>query len=254
MIIYSITNKLKPPQCTARLSLPSLMDGWVYKELSTSINPSPGFVLPDFQESSHQPSCLFHPSADDQLVLIRIFVLSNYQSSTFVFCARRSAILQIESLFAKIYGKATLNDSRSPWSLPWAMWGPQNTSCLQGELLRWPQSLYGFRTVGSADEDLGHCSPRRLCIRDFNPHVACNYGAEDAAERHGRLVRGELTTTIHYPFTEPLGSALPYREIVSEELFDVTETMMDESRILLLDVSYKLSLGPLLRWIMTESS
>ncbi|KAJ8591264.1 hypothetical protein M405DRAFT_880566 [Rhizopogon salebrosus TDB-379] len=237
MIIYSITNKSKPPQCTARLSLPSLMDGWVYEEVSTSINPSPGFVLPDFQESSHQPSCLFHPSADDQLVVIRIFVGANYEQDSFVFCARRSAIQQIESLFAKIYAKATLNDSSSPRSLSWAMWGPQNTSWFQGELLRWPQSLYGFRTVGSTSGDSGFWGPRRLCIRDFNLHVACNYGAEDAAERRSRLVQGELTTTISRPFIESLGSTLSYREIVSEELFDVTETMMDESRILLLNPS-----------------
>jgi hypothetical protein len=99
------------------------MDGWVYEEVSTSINPSPGFVLPDFHESFHQPSCLFHPSADDQLVVIRIFVEALYQQCSFVFCARRSAILQIESLFAKIYGKATLSDSSPPWSLPWQCGG-----------------------------------------------------------------------------------------------------------------------------------
>ncbi|KAJ8579618.1 hypothetical protein M405DRAFT_835639, partial [Rhizopogon salebrosus TDB-379] len=148
MIIYSIADKSKPLQCTARLSLPSLMDEWEYEKASISINPSPGSVLPDFQKFSHQPSCFFHPSADDQLVIIHIFVAANCQEEedSFVFCARRSAILQLESLFAKIHSKATLSDSRSLWSLPWAVWGPQNTSWFQGKLPRWPQSLYGFRT------------------------------------------------------------------------------------------------------------
>jgi len=52
----------------------------------------------------------------------------------------------------------------------------------------------------------------------------------------------ELTTMICHPFREPLGSALPYRQIISEELFDMMETLMDESRILLLKVSRNLSL------------
>lgn len=41
---------------------------------------------------------------------------------------------------------------------------------------------------------------------------------------------------------EPLGSALPYREIVSEELFNVDNILMDESRIMLFKVSCNLYL------------
>ncbi|KAG1797039.1 uncharacterized protein HD556DRAFT_269504 [Suillus plorans] len=38
---------------------------------------------------------------------------------------------------------------------------------------------------------------------------------------------------------EPLGSALPYREIVSEELFNVDNILMDESRIMLFKTNLK---------------
>lgn len=64
------------------------------------------------------------------------------------------------------------------------------------------------------------CMPQRLRIRNFNPHIARNYHAEDKSGWLGQFVEGELTSTISCPFTEAIGSALPYREIVSEELFN----------------------------------
>ncbi|OJA17833.1 hypothetical protein AZE42_03321 [Rhizopogon vesiculosus] len=219
--IYSITDKSKPPQCTARLSLPSLMRGFEYDVVSTSINPSPCSI---FQKSPYQSSCFFHPSLDDQLVIFHIRVLDvDVNEIRFFSYARLSAILQLESLCAKTYGKATLDDL----SLPWSVWGPQHTSWFPGEC--WQQSLYGFRTVGAINQNFSTYwpvpPPRSLWIRDFNPHIACNYDADDATTRRGRLVQGiQAPTTIPHPFTEPLGSALPYREIVSEEVFDVSET------------------------------
>ncbi|OAX42293.1 hypothetical protein K503DRAFT_863207 [Rhizopogon vinicolor AM-OR11-026] len=242
--IYSITDKSKPPQCTARLSLPFPIHHWKYIVTSMGINPSPSSI---FQKSPHQPSCFFHPSLDDQLVIFHILVSDHSDERRFFFYARLSAILQLENLCANTYVKAIPKYA----SLPWSVWGPQHTSWFPGEC--WQQSLHAFRTVGSIHQSSSdywsHKPPRWLWIRDFNPHIACNYGADDATKRRGRLVQGIQTpTTIPHPFTEPLGSAPPYREIVSEEVFDVSEVIMDQSRILLLEASRNLclSLVPLL--------
>jgi hypothetical protein len=128
-----------------------------------------------------------------------------------------------------------------PFCFPWSLWGPQNTTWFLGDCR---QSLYGFRTVGFID-DFWSPEPRRLCIRDFNPHNICDYGTGGETGQHGRLVRGRTTTTIISPFTEPLGYALPYREIISEELqVDASWTIMDNSSVLLSKASHNLCFGP----------
>jgi hypothetical protein len=236
MEINSIADKSKPPQCTARFSLPSLMEDWLYLVVTPSINPRPGSVFLDFQNSSHRPSCFFHPSLDDQLMSFHIIIsdTSKFCDSErdFFFFARQGAILRLESLFAK---QASTNEC-----FPWSSWRPQNTTWFLGDCR---QSLYGFRTVGFIDHSRS-LEPRRLCIRDFNPHNICDYSARCETGRHGRLVQGGTTTTMN-PFTEPLGSALPYREIISEELqVDASKTIMDNSRVLLLKASHNLCFGP----------
>ncbi|OAX42310.1 hypothetical protein K503DRAFT_863141 [Rhizopogon vinicolor AM-OR11-026] len=226
--IYSFADKSKPPQCTSKVSLPSLMDRWVYRPVSEARITACNLVFP------YQPSSFFYPSPDDELVVISVSVhpvsVMNETTPHFrFFVARRSAILQLENLYAKTYGQPTSNGPK----LLWSTWGPQHTTWF-GD---WEQSACGFRTARSINITPDHMSNelRRLCIRDFNPHTASNYGVEDTTGWHGsQLVQGELTTEICYPFTEPLGSALSYRETVSEELFDVTETLVDDSRILLL--------------------
>ncbi|OAX35591.1 hypothetical protein K503DRAFT_802700 [Rhizopogon vinicolor AM-OR11-026] len=97
---------------------------------------------------------------------------------------------------------------------------------------------------GSA-ENVGTGGSRSMVSEvDFNPHDTCN-DADDVTRRHGRLVQGTGQDIYYYPFAQPLGSALPYREIVSDEPFDdELETVMDESRILLLEASRKFILGP----------
>ncbi|KAF8842940.1 hypothetical protein BDN67DRAFT_1001325 [Paxillus ammoniavirescens] len=156
----------------------------------------------------------------------------------------------------------------SPPTLPWALWGPYTHWFPDGLHVDWQNSVYGFRTVESLNEDNilgGYFSkrPRRLRVRDFNPNLAFHYHQENLSGWCGRFVpgrsvkgkgagRGERVEgadtggcastskeeeswgwTIR-PFVEPLGKGLSYREVVSRETFDVTEAMMDESRILLL--------------------
>ncbi|KAG1748309.1 uncharacterized protein EDB91DRAFT_1344869 [Suillus paluster] len=236
MEIYSIADKSKPPQCTAKLSFPSLMGDFSYTSAFTSENPTPGSIFPYSRKFHQQPSCSFHPSTNDQLIGIVVRIARNTNprdSHLYRFFTRCSAILELEGLFSRTYGQSTSGGPK----LLWSMWGPQHTTWFRfRENENWEPSLYGFRTVESIDRSTYFVSrtPRQLRIRDFNPHIAWNYGAEDTSKWCGRLVRGEVARMILRPFTEPLGSALAYREFVSEELFDVTETKMDESRILLL--------------------
>ncbi|OJA11368.1 hypothetical protein AZE42_05150 [Rhizopogon vesiculosus] len=226
MEIYSIADKSRPPQCTSKLSFPSLMDHWRYNDvpMTKTIDTTPSSVFPRAQKSTDQPS--FYPSPDDKIMVIplHIFCLREKDPHSYFFIARRSAILQLESLYVNTYGQPTSNGPK----LLWSTWGPQHTTWFLETSISsiWEKSICGFRTVW--------CShPNWLCIRDFNPHIAWNYGAEDTTGCRGRLVRGELASTIRPPFTEPLGSALGYRETISEE-FDVTEVVVDESRIVLM--------------------
>jgi hypothetical protein len=226
--IYSITDKSKPPQCIVELSLPSLIQGWLYLDVTATINPIPGSAFLDYQMSSHQHSCFFHPSLDDQLILFHVVIADPMEEREFLFHARQGAIL-------RLLPKETSSNERIPWS----SWGPQNTTWSLGDCR---QSLHGFRTVGfvQVDENSWLYAPARLRIRDFNPHNICDYGAGGETGQHGRFVQGGTTTTVVSPFTEPLGSVLPYREVISEELFDATEIIMDESRIVLLEASRSL--------------
>ncbi|KAG2137484.1 hypothetical protein DEU56DRAFT_803852 [Suillus clintonianus] len=233
--IYHIANKSKPPQCTAKLSLPSLTNHFSYTEAFTGEYIFPSSLLP-YSRESYQPSCSFHPSTDDQLIAIHVSAFpmdtSTIDLRRYSFFILRSAILELESLFACTYGQPTLNGP----TLLWSTWGPRHTTWFRRQSNEdWESSLYGFRVIEpirNSPSDLSR-EPRRLRIRDFNPHIAGNYHAQDKSDWRGQLVQGELTSTISYPFGEPLGSALSYREIVSEELFDLDEALMDESRILM---------------------
>jgi hypothetical protein len=145
--------------------------------------------------------------------------------------------------------RCTTNQFRMVPTLPWSVLGPQHTTWFEQKSRNWQNSLYGFRTAGiyGSSSDWSRM-PSRLLIRDFNPHVHLGCNARDTAGWHSRLIRGELTTAIRPPFMEPLGSALSYREIVSNELFNAEGILMDESRIILQKVSRKLAatyiLGP----------
>ncbi|KIJ61610.1 hypothetical protein HYDPIDRAFT_189506 [Hydnomerulius pinastri MD-312] len=136
--------------------------------------------------------------------------------------------------------------------LPWTLWGPCTHWFPDALHVDWQNSVFGFRTIESINEDQdtplgGYFSrkPRKLRVRDFNPNLAFHYHGEDLEGWTGRLVKagegesgsargGKGWGVEIKPFVDPLGKGLSYREVESEERFDVTEAMMDESRILLL--------------------
>jgi hypothetical protein len=208
-----------------------------------SEHPTPSSMFTDFRKFHQHPSCSFHPSTDDQLIAILVWVtpMSMVDSLYYRFVVRRSAILELESLSVRTYNQF----SSSVFRLPWSMWGPQHTSWFHVQLNEdLHTSVCGFRTVESINDFSSHHFAedlRRLYIRDFNPHIAWNYDAVDKSGWRGKIVPGVIDRTISYPFTEPLGRALTYRESLSKELFYVNEIFSDESRILLVSRNLLLS-------------
>ena len=140
----------------------------------------------------------------------------------------------------------------------WHEWGPQNTRWFQDLLsTNWQHAIHGLRTVecvpdGERNEDLhvhGHhqwehtTGNHKLRIRDFNPNIVRGAvitkrdGKKDEEKNKWNVV----TTKDSVPntkniFEEEIWSALPYREVVTEETVQVAEVMMDETRILLIKV------------------
>ena len=140
----------------------------------------------------------------------------------------------------------------------WHEWGPQNTRWFQDQLsTNWQHAIYGLRTVecvlvgerNGGGHVHGHqhwehtTGTHKLRIRDFNPNivrgavVTKREGKEGEDKNKWKVVATmnpvENTNNV---FEEEIWSALPYREVVTEETVQVAEVMMDESRILLIKV------------------
>jgi hypothetical protein len=140
----------------------------------------------------------------------------------------------------------------------WHEWGPQNTRWFQDLLsTNWQHAIHGLRTVECVlvDERDGNAhvhghqqwehttGTRKLRIRDFNPNVVRDaVAAKREGKKDGDKNKWKVVTTkdsvanTNNVFEEEIWSALPYREVVTEETVQVAEVMMDESRILLIKV------------------
>jgi hypothetical protein len=138
----------------------------------------------------------------------------------------------------------------------WGEWGPQNTRWFQDLLsTNWQHAIYGLRTVecvpvGESNGDAhAHIhqhwehttGTHKLRIRDFNPNLV--RGAvvtkRDQGEDKNKwkvVTTEDSVTNTKNVFEEEIWSALPYREVVTEETVQVAEVMVDESRILLIKV------------------
>lgn len=159
-------------------------------------------------------------------------------------------------------GTESPSEGRSTWKVTgryeWNEWGPQNTRWFQDLLsTNWQHAIHGLRTVecvpvGERDGNAhihGHdqwehtTGTRKLRVRDFNPNVvrdaviAKREGKKDGGKNKWRVVTTrDLVANTKGVFEDDIWSALPYREVVTEETVQVAEVMMDESRILLIQV------------------
>ncbi|KAF9568720.1 hypothetical protein CPC08DRAFT_746151 [Agrocybe pediades] len=106
------------------------------------------------------------------------------------------------------------------------------------------------------DDDIDLDAQRCLRLRDFNPYSFADFDASKPISilsegrptqvigelgtdskgrcRFRRLVNTPSTLSVNGVFEHDIVSSLPYVEVVSEEMFEVTDVMMDDSRLLLL--------------------
>ncbi|KAG5641133.1 hypothetical protein DXG03_005947 [Asterophora parasitica] len=107
------------------------------------------------------------------------------------------------------------------------------------------------------DDDERSTGWRHLRLRDYNPYsIAECLQEQRRLEEEGddgkgkgkakaswcspRVVTSPTTTNVRGVFRQDVTSWLPYMEVISENLFEVTDVMMDDSRMLLLKVRVRL--------------
>jgi hypothetical protein len=77
-------------------------------------------------------------------------------------------------------------------------------------------------------------------LRDFNPFATS--GPEPAGDvsleewRKGRVIREPLCIPAGSFFAKDVVSYLPYREVITEEFFDLMEAIIDDNQIILKEV------------------
>jgi hypothetical protein len=139
-----------------------------------------------------------------------------------------------------------IGESTAVAFIPWENWGPKNTRWFRDSLSKnWQHAIFGLRTVESISDggsvaELDY-EKYRLRVRDFNPNAvrmaaSCQQVVD---EQGGRIIIEPSILPAADVFMYDIESSLPFREIVTTELVDVTEVMMDECRILLLKVSHQ---------------
>lgn len=97
------------------------------------------------------------------------------------------------------------------------------------------------------DEDGETVADRYLRIRDYNPYrvreleMELSAGGSKGKDKGGwrcrRVIKSPSTICSRGVFKQNITSSLPYTEVVSKEQYDVTDVMIDDSRLLLLKVS-----------------
>jgi hypothetical protein len=113
----------------------------------------------------------------------------------------------------------------------------------------WEHALYGHRTVDSVacdgeteDEDENEpdkIRKRQLRVRDFNRYAVrrCVNGRKEEGWKCKVVRLPSIIYSSPGTFKDDVVSWMPYTEVISEEAFDMTDVMMDDSRILLLKVN-----------------
>jgi hypothetical protein len=231
------------PVAKAKYALPQLSPGFIYWYMAMSANPTTGYVPPTDVLSSTKLLC--YPCPDERIHAFCIYLLNSNQldglAHPYVFFVNIHTFLHPDQPVLDFLATSTNPDE----AIPWEIWGPHNTRWFSENISTdWQHALHGYRTVeimypSTQNMATSPGTHSKLRLRDFNPYALARTKDLDDDDDgwRGRVVREPSTIPAQDAFARDVVSYLPYREIVSEETFDVTDVMMDDCRILLLKVS-----------------
>jgi hypothetical protein len=242
------------PLCT--LNLPPLADNASIIRLGCRAEPNPtgsgpGPLVP---APSSRP---FRDTAADAIVLFNLLIEDMnphaahffHETRPFTFIVHRSALVahipraQLACApFRSVYHGA------APTIVPWDAWGVPVTRWFESDpaSIRWITTTAGQRAVTMEDR-----TPTPIIVRDFNPYAVreaaqgrSQEGDRDAREMSRVLPNGNRQTVkmeedvipAGSMFKEDVRSALPYIETVTQIRYGYEGVLIDEERILGLEV------------------
>jgi hypothetical protein len=198
----------------------------------------------------------FRDKAEDAIVVFNLWISpggSTSESLTLI-VHRQALLAHIPAAYrASTPFCITVPEPPTPMQVPWSEWGPSTTRWFvlhTVESMCWKRTTAGQRAVA-----LEATIPTSIIVRDFNPYAvraARASGAESGQSQQGnwtkRLPNGNRMTlnvedSVLYAgpvFQEDVWSSLPYVEVVTEDKYPYDGVMIDEERILGLEVRFKL--------------
>ena len=250
--------------CT--LGLPPLAEHASIVSLSCRAEPNPtGSGPPLIPPPSTRP---FRNKAVDAIFVFNLQIEevdpsrgSFPETCTFTFVVHRRALIAQIPPTQRACAPFSSVPEAAPTLVQWHAWGVSLTRWFESDpVVRWITTNAGQRAVVIEDRN-----PTSIIVRDFNPHaVRAALAREDAQEicdRGGvqRLPNGNwqvLQVAVDViragtVFREDVRSALPYIETVTQKEFGYEGVMIDEERILGLEVR---SLFRFLSWCRSAPS
>ena len=182
----------------------------------------------------HHP--LFSPSPENRICVVYIPLFDHFGNRF-----PTSLFIHSRVFFGLDPGVSAFLKESQGNTIPWKFWGPQNTRWYPTDWSGWRYSSYGLKVIDSVrqDEDL-ESADRRIRLRDYNSYAFASLDSDDDKTlqpwQKGTVVKE--SSYIHAPFffAEEVESYLPYREVLTEEIFDFSEIIMDEIQIVLFKV------------------
>lgn len=242
--IYKINTSSdgEPPVLTLMrtLGLPAMLPQAVIMRMACRAEPNPigkksvYAVPPDRQRP-------FRDSPADAVIIFSLLIqdalpLNLAQMHTFTFVVhRRSLLKQIDPTCSQVCPPAY-----AAVPAPWTRWGPSSTRWFDcGEVaMTWITT-----TAGQRYASMSSTSPAPICVRDFNPFRAralySEFGDKEVALPNGNKALAMLDPTLltcSAVFPYGVESALPYSQVTSKKSYPGNGVLMDEERIVLLQV------------------
>ena len=235
------------PLCT--LNLPSLAEHASIIRLGCYAEPKPTGSGPGPLLVPAPSSRPFRDTAGDAITIFDLLIEDDaaHEPSSFTFIVHRRALIAHIPRAQRACAPFRAVAGAEPTTVPWSAWGVPVTRWFDYDpWMRWITTAAGQRVVMMEDY-----TPAPIVVRDFNPYAVRAALAREAAqgrtqecEKSQVLPNGNRQTVkveadvipAGSIFREEVRSALPYFETVTQTRYGYEGVVIDEERILGLEV------------------